>query len=247
MKEHPNYYAILPAPVRYSEMLSPTAKLLYAEITALAQKEGFCWATNGYFARLFYVHKKYVSQLLQELEHEKAVKIDINKEGGNKRKIYPNIAYLKDFKTPPIQLQLDRGIPLQLDRYPTKPGYPIQQNLDSNIEQYKINNKKKKGENITHPPFVIITKEEEERLIVDYGKSEVNKYIESLNIYAAQKPKAFKIYGSHSATIRSWMRKDGIKKIEKPKDIQKLPEQKRFDPAVSQLIKETAQAIGGRQ
>ena len=53
----PSYYAIIPAEVRYSN-LKPNAKLLYGEITALSSKEGYCFATNNYFAKLYNVTKK---------------------------------------------------------------------------------------------------------------------------------------------------------------------------------------------
>ncbi len=48
-KGTPNYYAIVPAPVRYAKDLSEFQKLLYAKITALSQKDGFCYASNNYF------------------------------------------------------------------------------------------------------------------------------------------------------------------------------------------------------
>lgn len=46
------YFGILPAEVRYDKNLLPNAKLLFVEITALCRKQGYCWATNAYFADL---------------------------------------------------------------------------------------------------------------------------------------------------------------------------------------------------
>ena len=63
----PNYYAIIPADVRYDERLTPNAKLLYGEITALSNKKGFCYATNNYFAELYKVSKVSVSKWVNQL------------------------------------------------------------------------------------------------------------------------------------------------------------------------------------
>lgn len=63
----PAYYAILPAKVRYDESLRPNAKLLYAEITALANADGYCWAENATLAKYFGVSPKTVSDLIGTL------------------------------------------------------------------------------------------------------------------------------------------------------------------------------------
>ena len=68
MKEKPNYYAIIPAEVRYSKDLIPNAKLLYAEITALCNMNGKCTASTEYFCRLYEVSKVSVQKWLKNLE-----------------------------------------------------------------------------------------------------------------------------------------------------------------------------------
>src|SRR3990167_9888312 len=94
MNETPNYYAILPAEVRYDTNLSSSAKLLYAEITALSNKKGYCWATNSYFAELYKVDVRTISEWVSLLNNAGYVKVEIRSE--NKRKIY--LPLLKKFK-----------------------------------------------------------------------------------------------------------------------------------------------------
>lgn len=65
--ERPGYYAVIPADVRYDTDLKPNAKLLYGEISALIGPEGYCYASNGYFAQLFSLTEETVSRLVSQL------------------------------------------------------------------------------------------------------------------------------------------------------------------------------------
>lgn len=63
-----SYYAVIPATVRYNPNLKPAEKLLYGEITALCSQEGFCWASNDYFSRLYDVAEPTVSRWIANLK-----------------------------------------------------------------------------------------------------------------------------------------------------------------------------------
>ena len=78
----PNYYAIIPAEVRYNNKLTANSKLLFGEITALTNKTGVCWANNKYFAELYSVDKKTVSRWIHQLQEEGYLDIvmEYNKE-----------------------------------------------------------------------------------------------------------------------------------------------------------------------
>ena len=67
MKEKPSYYAILTAEIRYDKNIKPNAKLLYAEITALCNMNGECFASNKYFSELYGKSKTSISIWIKEL------------------------------------------------------------------------------------------------------------------------------------------------------------------------------------
>lgn len=97
-----NYYAIIPANVRYDKNLTPNAKLLYGEITALCNEKGYCWANNSYFSELYGVSKKTISNWISSLDERGFIKSEmIYKE--NSKEIRERRLYItrmeKDFVT----------------------------------------------------------------------------------------------------------------------------------------------------
>lgn len=94
MKQNKSYYAIIPATVRYDEKIRPNAKLLYGELTALSNEKGYCWASNQYFADLYGVSKKSVSNWISELRDGGYIHVEMTYKEGSKeidvRKIYIN-------------------------------------------------------------------------------------------------------------------------------------------------------------
>ena len=91
--EQPNYYAIIPADVRYDNELTDKAKLLYGEITALSNQEGYCSASSEYFANLYSCSTRTIRSSITNLEENGYLKRKlIYKEGSKeieKRLLYP--------------------------------------------------------------------------------------------------------------------------------------------------------------
>ena len=79
------YYAIIPADVRYDVRLTPNAKLLYGEITALCNEKGYCWAMNGYFAELYSVSKVSVSKWVGSLRDCGYIECEVQYKEGTKQ------------------------------------------------------------------------------------------------------------------------------------------------------------------
>jgi hypothetical protein len=108
-KERPSYWAVLPSDVRYDPELRPNAKLLYAEISALTNATGYCWATNEWFADLFHLSVGTVSRLVSQLESRGYIRTEMaTTEKGSERRIYAGVFSVRVQRKPPTE---DEGSP----------------------------------------------------------------------------------------------------------------------------------------
>ena len=99
----PTYNTMLPPPVRFDRKLSANAKLLYGEIKALCDQQGYCWASNYYLATLYGVQPKVVSRWIQQLRQRKYIRIAVTQ--GNQRKIFVQDDLLKKNSPPPVSVE----------------------------------------------------------------------------------------------------------------------------------------------
>lgn len=86
-QEQPGYWSILPASVRYDDKISDFAKILFSEISALANKYGYCFATNAFFAELYGKNPTWVSETISSLEVAGHIKTSVDKR-NYQRKIW---------------------------------------------------------------------------------------------------------------------------------------------------------------
>jgi hypothetical protein len=88
---NPNFFAVIPASIRYDKELSSSAKLFYGEITAMSNQEGYCWASNSYFSEVFGVGNSTISLWIKQLSDLGHVEVDYDRKGKSivARKIYP--------------------------------------------------------------------------------------------------------------------------------------------------------------
>ena len=117
--EHPSYYSILTADVRYDKMLKPNEKLLFSEITALSDKRGYCNASNNYFAQLYDVTTVTASNWVNHLKDRGYIDVEMIYNGKQikERRIFVNSNPIQEnFNTPkekvedPVKNNLKRGI-----------------------------------------------------------------------------------------------------------------------------------------
>ena len=134
--ENPSYYAIIPANVRYDKSITPNAKLLYWEITALSNKTGSCRASDSYFAELYGVSKTSIQNWLSSLEKKWYITREVEYQEGTK---------------------------IILRRYTRIVVYPIQDNLHTPIQDNlrdnntSINNTKNNKETFIPPLLEEVT------------------------------------------------------------------------------------------
>lgn len=124
-REQPNYYAIIPASIRYDSNLNNGEKILYGEITALSNKTGVCYASNNYFARLYNVHPSTISRWISNLKKNNYIDVIYLKEN---KEIIHRALRLKGIALKKHLLQKEQG------------GYCINSKgnntSDNNIDEY---------------------------------------------------------------------------------------------------------------
>lgn len=94
VEKQPSYYAIIPATIRYDERLKYAERLFYGEITALIGKEGYCFASNNYFAELYGVIPGTISRWISHLSKLEYIKVELIR--NNKKEIIERRIYITD-------------------------------------------------------------------------------------------------------------------------------------------------------
>ena len=136
--EKPNYFGILPANVRYDKNLKPMEKILYTEISSLTNKDGYCYATNSYFSKLYEVHKNTVGTWINNLEKQGYIKTVLIYKKGTKEIIERRI-YINQKIDTPINENVDTYQQKDLEPINEKVDTPINENIEEN--NTSINNK----------------------------------------------------------------------------------------------------------
>lgn len=183
------YYSVIPATVLFNEHLKANEKLLYALITALSNREGYCYASNKYLAGKLKVNQHTISHWLTDLREHNFIYVEIirnEKQEIIQRKIYPN----------DVPYVLNNTYP-----YIPKNTQGIDQNSkDNNIRNNNIN---------THTVFkknyaekVNLYENEYKKLVEEYGEKKANKCIEELSLY--KKSKGVE-YASDYDAIKRWV------------------------------------------
>lgn len=127
---NPTYYAVLSADVRYSLNLSAQEKLLFAEITALSNKEGFCTAGNPYFSKLYSLSPNTVSRQIKNLEDNGFIRIEYDRKGSKitQRRIF---TVNKNVNGSPVTV--DKNDKITVDEN-------VKENITSNNNITRLNN-----------------------------------------------------------------------------------------------------------
>ena len=138
-KETIGYYSVIPATVLYNKELKANEKMLYAIITSLTCREGYCFASNKYLAEKLDVNPKTISSWISDLRDKGFIKLELIRNENKQiiqRKIYIN------------------DVPYPLNnryQYQSKNGQAIYQKVeDNNIRNNIKNNNKVKRKIISN-------------------------------------------------------------------------------------------------
>ena len=128
-------YSIIPNEVLHDNELKPISRLLYADLCSLSNLEGYCFAMNSYFAKLYDKTLKTITSSLRELKEKDYIKVEYTyKKDSNEiemRKIIPLMKVsVYNASDPPVK---NYYTPSKNLPYPLVKNY-----LDNNIKNNNI-------------------------------------------------------------------------------------------------------------
>lgn len=187
----PGYYAIIPSQVRYCKELKFSERLLYGEITSLLTKEGYCFASNKYFADLYNVIPGTISRWISHLEKLGFIKIEIirnDKKQVIQRRIYITDVSYKTFMACTYEQNKQYS-------YIQKEQYPISKKAKDNNKRYRID---RLFNYIINKPDEILTNEfssskEYEEFCIILERLEMNYTKEIITIFTEENIEKLKI------------------------------------------------------
>lgn len=160
VESKPGYYAVIPADVRYDSRLPASAKLLYGEISALIGSDGFCYASNQYFSKLFGLAEESVSRLIAKLEGAGHIVRELVRDDAGQivqRRLYLRVSA-------PVVHPVDKNV----NTSPQNNQEGIDKNVkDTNLSITDISKRKNKKEKAERKPERELTLEEAKPLIVE--------------------------------------------------------------------------------
>lgn len=90
------YWGVIPAPIRGDQTLTDKAKLLYADLTALSDETGYCWASNNYLAQLYRCGERTISRSISQLADLGFIRVEIvpskERTGNIERRIFVGVS-----------------------------------------------------------------------------------------------------------------------------------------------------------
>lgn len=220
MEEKPNYYAVIPANVRYDNSLRANEKLLYGEITALAQKTGECWANNQYFSELYEVKVNAIATWIKHLKEKEYIIVDYEYEKGTKE-IAKRIIKIG-------------GIQKDSTSYSKRYRGGIQKDKDNNtsINNTSIKENIKRKDKFIKPTLEEVKNYCEERNNGIDAEQFIDFYESKDWLIGKNKMKDWK------ACIRTWERRTKPKQVDIPKWFDKELEVEEIDDETRRLIEE---------
>lgn len=188
-KQNVGYYSIIPSTILYNKNLKSNQKILYAVITSLSNKEGYCFASNKYLAEKLNVGSNTVSGWITDLRRKNFIQVELirnDKQEIIQRRIYINDIPYNFYKEYPYTINKEEGI--------------LQKSKENNI----INNNIKTHtlSKIEYQDKVFLYAYEYEALIEKYGQVKTDKCMEELSLYKKSKDVD---YASDYDTIKRWV------------------------------------------